>query len=312
MKRFTANTSLWTVVHCKQFKSFKKYIISPRQFRSVMQLYRIKHLRWFYPFDVNVVLKTLNEMSERCGRGEELYHSFGGDVGLYSFVVGKNRPFILLLPGGGYGDVCVFAEGFPIAVRLNKLGYNVFVGQYRIGKQAHYPNPQDDVADFIRYIFDNAERLNVNTENYAVCGCSAGGHLAASWGTENVGYKRYGLAKPKTLMLAYPVISMGEHTHKGSQKNLLGKDRRSKILQDRYSVEKHIDGNYPETYIWQCKNDSIVPYENSLLLVEALQNSGVRNKLFAVEGNAHGWGVAKGTAAEGWLEQAIEFWQTNK
>ena len=307
---FTPNTSLFKVVHCKEFAPFKKYIINPRQYRFVMQVYKIKHLRLFYPFDATVIADALNDMYDRRARGEQLFYDFGDDVGMYVFAVDKSKPFVLILPGGAYGDVCSFSEGFPTAVWLNKLGYNAIVGQYRVGKEAHYPNPQDDVAKMISYAIKNADALGINARDYVVCGFSAGGHLAASWGTKSVGYAKYNLLQPSALFLSYPVITMGEYAHKGSRKNLLGKDAENEEIQRLYSIEQQADGDYPPTFIWQCKNDKVVPFKNSQMLAETLAAHNVPCKLMPVEGTAHGWGLAKGTAADGWLEKAVDFWQT--
>lgn len=310
MKDFTLNSNLWSVRHCKEFKPFKKYIVCPRRFASVMQVYKIKNLQWFFPLNPQLTAETLNEMKLRIQGGQKLYYPLDKkDVAVYPFIIGQNMPFVLVLPGGGYDDVCSLVEGFTTAVWLNKCGYNAFIGQYSVGKNAHYPNPQDDVATMLKFIFANAKQMGVNPARYAVCGFSAGGHLAASWGTKILGYAKYNLPKPDMLMLAYPVITMGQNTHKGSRKNLLGKERNNIGLQDKYSIEKLIDNDYPKTFVWQCKNDNVVPIENTILLEQALKGNGVSYEYVQVEGNKHGWGLGVGSPAEGWIEKAIELWQ---
>lgn len=112
-------------------------------------------------------------------------------------------------------------------------------------------------------------------------------------------------------MLSYPLITMGEFTHEGSRGKLLGEECDNIALREKYSIEKHVDAHYPKTYLWQCKDDNVVPYQNSILMIEALKNGGVEYEHFAVEGTAHGWGLATNTAAEGWLNQAVAFWQTD-
>lgn len=308
---FSGNTRLWQIAHCKEFAPFSKYIINPRQFRHAMQIYTLRQLQQFYPFDIPTISNALNDMLIRCRNGWKLFHDLGEDVGIYAFTVDEKAPFVLILPGGGYGDVCSFVEGFPLAVYLNKLGYNAFVGQYRVGTQAHYPHPQDDVAKMLRYIREHTELFPVS-EEYAACGFSAGGHLAATWGTKALGYARYGITRPDALFLCYPVITMGVMTHKGSRKNLLGSDRKSEVLQNRYSVEKQAAQDYPPTFIWQCREDCVVPVENSLLMVNALRKHNIPYEWMPVDGKAHGWGIGIGTAAEGWVERALAFWKQQK
>lgn len=137
---------------------------------------------------------------------------------------GNTHPVALLVPGGGYGMVCSFIEGVPIARKLNKKGISAFILYYHIRNKALYPAPMDDLALAVREIREKREEYNIDFDGYSIWGASAGGHLAASFGTDNVGYAKYGLPKPAALILAYPVISMDlAITHGGSHDNLLGK-----------------------------------------------------------------------------------------
>ena len=43
-----------------------------------------------------------------------------------------HRPFILLVPGGGFVNVWNLTEGWPIAERFNRCGYHVFILTYQI------------------------------------------------------------------------------------------------------------------------------------------------------------------------------------
>ena len=143
---------------------------------------------------------------------------------------GDKKPFALILPGGGYKMVCSFAEGLPYAKALNEKGYAAFVLIYRTDKKAKYPAPLDDVATALKYIFDNADRLNVDVTNYAIWGSSAGGHLAGCFSSGEIGYKKYHLPKPCVAVLSYPVVTMGSLTHEGSQKYFLGKNPSVEII----------------------------------------------------------------------------------
>ena len=77
----------------------------------------------------------------------------------------------------------------------------------------------------------------------------------------------------------------------------------------RYSVEKQVTGNYPPSFIWQCENDWEVSVENTRLLAAALKKAGVAYRYKTYPGDAHGWGCGDGTAAEGWLKEAVAFWE---
>ena len=93
---------------------------------------------------------------------------------------------------------------------------------YRVRKRAAFPNPQDDLAKAVREVCRQAEAWNLDMEGYSVWGSSAGGHLAATFGTDSMGYPKYGLPRPGAMVLVYPVVTMGDKTHAGSRSYLLG------------------------------------------------------------------------------------------
>ena len=143
------------------------------------------------------------------------------------------RPAMLVIPGGGYGHVCESTEGYPVAKRFAELGFRCFVLIYRISPH-RFPAPQLDAYKAIEYIKTNAEKLCVDPEHIAACGFSAGGHLAASLSilAEELGQQRN---TPDAVVLAYPVISSGKYSHRGTFRNLLGEEYRSR--KNDYSLE---------------------------------------------------------------------------
>ncbi len=223
---------------------------------------------------------------------------------------GKKHKCAIICPGGGYSLVCSFIEGTPIAHRLNDMGISVVIVYYRVKYKAKYPNPQDDLAQAIRDVYDRAEELNLDMENYSVWGASAGGHLVASMGTDNMGYMKYNLPKPGCLVLSYPVISMDKSiTHMGTHDNLLGKD--CGVEQEEFtSVHLHVTADYPPTYIWCGDADSTVPPVNTKLMADALKTASVPAMCEIFTGVDHGVGPATGTSAAEWINHAVDFWKS--
>jgi len=119
---------------------------------------------------------------------------------------GKKHPIAIICPGGGYNRVCSYVEGLPFAKALNRMGVSAVVVYYRVRERAGFPAPQDDLARAVRQVLANAEAWNLDAAHYSVWGSSAGGHLVGTFGCENIGYRKYGLPKPDTLVLIYPVI----------------------------------------------------------------------------------------------------------
>lgn len=231
------------------------------------------------------------------------------DYELIPFVLndGKKHPVAILCPGGGYKMVCTFTEGIPFARYLNSKGINAFVLYYHVKKKAFFPAPQEDLCRAIKEVFDNQEKYNLDLSNYSLWGASAGGHLVASFGTELLGYKKYGVAKPNTLVLTYPVITFKQDTHKSTKKYHLGANPTSKMI-EMCSLENIIDDNYPRTFVWCSKDDKSVSPNNSLLLVDSLKRHHIEYQFELYPSCKHGSGLAIKTSAEGWIDKAIDFW----
>ena len=222
---------------------------------------------------------------------------------------GGTHPFAVICPGGAYQTVCSSIEGTPIARRLNELGISCFIVYYRVREKARWPHPQDDLASAVKEILARAAEYRVDPKGYSVWGCSAGGHLAASFGTENMGFPRYELPKPGAIVLCYPVISMRPAlTHDVTHDNLLGKHATAAM--ERFaSVDENVTGSYPPTYLWCGGADATVDPENTRRMAAALKEAGVPLRCEIIPGVDHGVGPGTGTAAEGWIGRAVDFWR---
>lgn len=223
---------------------------------------------------------------------------------------GQKHPFAMICPGGGYNKICGFKEGHVFATHLNQNGIAAFVVNYHVQDKARYPQPMDDLARAVSDVFERADELGLDTTNYSVWGASAGGHLAASFGTGNMGYVKYNLPKPKVIVLAYPVITMGDLAHPGSKKNLIGENAPDELITFT-SIEKQVTADYPPTFVFHGADDRTVPVENSRMLAKALEEANVPYEYVEYPGVPHGVGIAKGLICEEWFERALSFWREN-
>ena len=222
---------------------------------------------------------------------------------------GKKHRCAIICPGGGYSCVCSFVEGVPFARALNDMGISALIVYYRVRGKAKFPNPQDDLARAVKEIHEKSEEYHLDMTNYSVWGASAGCHLVGSFGTGEMGYSHYGLPKPGALILTYPVTSLEkEITHMGTRDNLIGKEA-SREVELKRSVYTNVDANYPPTFIWCGDADGTVPMENTLRMRKALEEMHIKHKCRIFPGVDHGVGLGIGTAAEGWIKEAIEFWE---
>ncbi len=220
---------------------------------------------------------------------------------------GKRHPVAVVCPGGAYQMVCSYIEGVPLAKKLNEKGYSVYIVYYRTKDKALFPAPLDDLAQAIRDVFARKETDLLDLEHYSIWGSSAGGHLTACFGREDLGYAHYGLPKPAALVLSYPVISMRkELTHMLTHDTLLGKDA-SPDAEALTSVDEHVTEAYPATYLWCGEADRDVSPENAKRMAAALEKAGVSHRMESFPGVGHGVGPGTGTAAQGWIDRALQF-----
>lgn len=231
---------------------------------------------------------------------------------LTPYLVSDNilHPFAIICPGGAYHMICDFREGEPFARYLNSKGVNAFVLSYRVNKKSHYPAPIEDLAKAVQEVINHADEWNVEIENYSIWGSSAGGHLACCFAIPEIGYAKYHLPKPKALVLIYPVITMGKDTHRVSRGHFMGKKPSDESI-NQYSVEKHITSEFPMTFVWCGDTDHSVKPVNSGMLVKQLKKNNVKYEFHLYPRVGHGVGLATGTSAASWIEDATKFWLSN-
>lgn len=216
---------------------------------------------------------------------------------------------VIVLAGGGYDTVCTLPEDLPVSVELFKKGFSVFSFKYPVKEKAK--DAIHALKTFINLLFRQEIKLNIDMDDYMIIGFSAGGHLVAEMGTDNFGLSNDNIPLPKLLGLCYPVITMGDKAEVITRKNLLNENPTTEEIND-YSIELHVDENYPNCFIWQCERDSLVPFDNSLLMVKALEKSHVDYRFEHFDSDVHGYGIGKGTVADGWLDRLVDYYLSLK
>ena len=89
----------------------------------------------------------------------------------------KERPAVIICPGGGYGFVSP-REAEPIALRYCGAGFHTFILDYSTAP-AGWPAACCELAKAVAYVRSIAEEHHIDKDKIVVCGFSAGGHLAA-------------------------------------------------------------------------------------------------------------------------------------
>jgi acetyl esterase/lipase len=217
---------------------------------------------------------------------------------------------MVICPGGGYGGLAQH-EGKDYAEWLAKNGVTGFVLKYRLGSGGYrHPRMLEDAVRAVRTVRARASEWGVDSNRVGIMGSSAGGHLASTLlthfdngnasATDSIDRQS---SRPDLGILCYPVITMGDFTHKGSKKNLLGENP-SEELSNQLSNEKQVTKDTPPTFLWHTYEDTGVPPENSMLFAMALQKNKVPYELHIYEKGKHGIGLANGHP---WTEQCLRW-----
>jgi acetyl esterase/lipase len=186
------------------------------------------------------------------------------------------RPAVLVFPGGGYFS-CSDREAEPVALAFLGEGYQAFVLRYTVGQTTPFADALADAQEAFDYLQQNADELCVDADRIAVCGFSAGGHLAACMGTVSRN-------RPAAMILGYPVILS---------------DFGKSIKKDIPSADLFVDGSTPPAYLFTTSSDELVPVENTLKMAAALDRAAVPFELHIFPEGPHGLSLAKPHTSDG-------------
>lgn len=244
------------------------------------------HLTWYTHIDPNETVEIISTLRNRVLAGETVFYDIytdeekaadpaKRDMGLFFFRGTPGAKFAVCNAGGGFAYVGAMQDSFPHALELSKQGYNAFALIYRPGAQTAC----EDLSRAISFIFANAEMLQVDTRDYSLWGGSAGGRMAAwvaSYGTAAFGGDE--LPRPAAVILQYT----------------------------GHSEYSELD---PPTYACVGDSDGIASWRLMQRRLELLSDLGTPTEFHVYPGLGHGFGLGTGTAAEGWLNDAVRFWE---
>ena len=201
---------------------------------------------------------------------------------------------VVLCPGGGYAKgagnpLGNHYEGNRWAEFFNERGIALIAVNYT-APEGNCRLPIADLETTMKRVRDHAEEWHIDKNDVGIMGFSAGGHLASTIATHSTGDLR-----PDFQILFYPVITMGEGTHEGSRRNLLGNNPSQEQIY-LYSNEKQVTAETPRAFITYTEDDKEVPYEkNGWAYYKALREMNIPVTLCCWEANnggggSHGWG----------------------
>jgi len=223
-----------------------------------------------------------------------------------------NGTAVIICPGGGYGMLVTGGEGHGIAKWLNAHGVTGIVLEYRLPKGRSIV-PLLDAQRTMRMVRANATDWGIRPDRVGIIGFSAGGHLASTAVTHfDAGDPKAEdpvermSSRPDFGILIYPVVSMGELSHAGSRKNLLGSDPKPEEVR-HFSNEMQVTSETPPVFLAHALDDKVVVIANSRLFHEALLKNKVPAKFLELPSGGHGLNGYKGPMWDAWQEQSLNW-----
>ena len=228
------------------------------------------------------------------------------------------KPFILLVPGGGFVNVWNLTEGWPVANQFNNLGYHVFILTYQVeAEERLLEKNMEDFARALQRIEKSADRFRVRADRYITCGFSAGGYLVCLWNTE-MGWPAFRLPKPCATFPVYPVVSLklisqedGDQPDTDSEEDIK-EDLRLygcsfwDAMKKAYEIPDHTEG-FPPCAIFLAAGDQTVSPEHSKRLARSLEEHQIPCRLEIGPEGGHGFADGTGMCMAGWTERAVRW-----
>ena len=243
-------------------------------------------LTWYNDIDPDKTVEIANYMKENAAAGEPIFYDIYTEeekaadpakenTGLFFFKGEPGARFAVCNAGGGFAYVGAMHDSFPHALELSKKGYNAFALIYRPGAQTAC----EDLARAISFIFEHASELEVDTDCYSLWGGSAGARMSAWLGS--YGPAAFGgddLLRPGAVIM-------------------------------QYTGHTDYTENDPPTYACVGENDGIASWRTMESRLNNLNDLDIDTEFHKYPNLRHGFGLGTNTVAEGWLDDAVTFWE---
>lgn len=243
-------------------------------------------LVWYSEIKPERTVKIINGLKTRSHNGEKVFFdiysedekkrdSWKHDTGLFFFRGDENAKTAVVNAGGGFAYVGAMHDSFPHAQVLSEKGYNAFALIYRPGAETAC----EDLSRAVSFLFNHQKELKISMEDYSLWGGSAGARIADWVGTYGTGaFGEKNLPRPAAVIMEYTGFD-------------------------------EVTGSEPPTMAVVGTSDGIVPCQIMQDRINRIKANGTDAKILIFKGLHHGFGLGEGTVAEGWIDEAVKFWE---
>lgn len=283
---YTAKTKIADVAADPAFGSWGRLIFPVNSGCYSGTTLETLQLTWYSHIDPEMTVEICNYLKSQTLQGNRVFYDIyteeekasdprKNDTGLFFFKGDDGAPFAVCNAGGGFVYVGAMHDSFPHALTLSQKGRNAFALIYRPGAQTAC----EDLARALTFIFEHADELGVSTDGYSLWGGSAGGRMAAYLG-------KYGAAAFGGADIPKPAAVIMQYTG-----------------HSEYSEDE------PPTFACAGESDWIADWRTMQARLNAMSRLGIDTEFHHYPGLPHGFGLGRGTVAEGWIDDAAAFWK---
>lgn len=190
--------------------------------------------------------------------------------------------------------------------QLAEAGFVVAANDYRFSGEALFPAAIEDTTDALAWLRANADRFGIDATRVVLFGQSAGGYLAAAVGLDP------SIPPVQGIVCWYPMTDFSVIADDDSAADFpaawLGAPLSTvPDLVAASRVPRLARADAPPVLLQHGTADTMAPYEQSVLLRDALASAGARVELETVEGADHFFGGADDTTVRALFQHAIDF-----
>lgn len=243
------------------------------------------------PFLENFLNFDLGHMNEERFINKIKDINYVDDLNLdiyYPDIQKEQYPVFLIIYGGGWASGFKTDKFVEPMLKPLEYGYACVVADYTLSLDAQFPKAVIDLKYAIDFIHKNKDKYHFDDENITVWGESAGGHL----GLEccllpneclNINVN----SKVKNMVIFYPptnaltidnyTSSMGKNLH---EESVFGIFMGSHLHDEEYlkmaSPINYVHEGMPNLWLQHGLNDQLVPYQQSLELIEKVKDFNIK------------------------------------
>ncbi len=242
---------------------------------------------------------------------------------------------IVFVPGSGW-TAPMSPDADPLKSGMNRThlggqalleaGYTVFSINHRAAPNHFYPAPVEDAQRAVRFVRYNAARFRINPDRIGALGGSSGGQLALLLAVmDNEGQlddpsevNRVS-AKVQTVAALYPSTDFVRIARSGSpytdlfQHRLTNRrlernpDSEEERIYRAASPISYVTDDDPPVLLIHGDQDTVVPFSQSEVFKEALEQENVDVKLIRMPGGGHGPSIVSGPDSPDYLGPLVDW-----